>query len=214
MQRIVLGLAALLVAGIAAGAAFFAYDQFLRPRDEPVSPAQVNTGSMQLGGGFTLTDHTGQRVSSAELIDGPTLIYFGYTFCPDICPITLAKMKRLYGALGERRAQDLAVVFVSVDPERDTREKLAGYVPGFDRRFYGVRAEGESLVAAKRSFAVTSRTRQASAPGGEAGFYYVDHTGSIFLVDEHRRLRVVHPVDAPVEDLTADVRALLAEGRG
>lgn len=186
-------LAALLALAACSGGARF--------RGEPVEPATPAR--------LTGVNWDGEAFDLAGLEERVAVVFFGYTYCPDVCPMTLAKMKRLYGELGDGTAEDVAVVFVSVDPERDTGGKLAGYVPGFDRRFYGVRAEG--LVAAKGSFGVTSSARAPTARGGEPGFYFVDHTGSIFLVDEARRLRVVHPAEAPVEDVAADVRALLAE---
>ena len=79
------------------------------------------------------------------------IVFFGYSYCPDVCPMTLAKMKQLYGKLGER-AEDVSVVFVSVDPYRDSVDKLANYVPNFDERFYGIRLEQEELDVAQDSF--------------------------------------------------------------
>lgn len=152
----------------------------------------------------------GSRFDLASLDHDVAVVFFGYTFCPDVCPITLARMKRLYGELGERRAERVAVVFVSVDPERDSLAKLAEYVPGFDPRFFGVRAEGDELTAAKSSFGVSARNLEPAA-GGDPDFYFVDHTGSMFLLDDERRPRVIHPFEAELADVVADVETLLAE---
>lgn len=174
------------------------------PAEDPGS------GVVEIGGPFRLTDQHGQRVAAKDFQGQWMLVYFGYTFCPDVCPITLARMKRLYGALGEERAERVAVVFVSVDPERDSLAKMAEYVPGFDPRFYGVRAEGDELAAAKSAFGVSARNVEPGA-GRDAGFYFVDHTGSMFLLDDERRTRVIHPFEADLADVVADVRTLLTE---
>lgn len=167
----------------------------------------------------------GEAFDLAGLDHRVAVVFFGYTLCPDVCPMTLAKMKRLFGELGGEVAKleeepgeepaQVAVVFVSVDPRRDTREKLAQYVPAFDGGFYGVHVAGPELEAAKRSFGVSARSRAAGArAGGEPGSYFIDHTGSIFLLDRLGRPRVAHPAEARLEDLAADVAALLAEARG
>src|SRR5262245_61207102 len=101
---------------------------------EPAPQPAELTGVNWDGKPFRLSEHRGKV----------TVLFFSYTYCPDVCPFTLAKMKQLSRALGGRAA-DLDVVFASVDPRRDTVEKLALYVPGFDRRFYGLRLEPDEI---------------------------------------------------------------------
>src|SRR5262245_58947626 len=91
----------------------------------------------------------GRRFDLGDLRGRVAVVFFGYTFCPDICPFALAKMKRVVAELGPA-ADGLDVVFASVDPQRDTVEKLAGYVPSFDRRFYGLRLEPPEVDAVAR----------------------------------------------------------------
>ena len=137
-----------------------------------------------------------------------TVVFFGYTSCPDVCPVTLAKMRALTHRLGDR-ADEVAVVFVSVDPARDTVEKLAHYVPAFDRRFYGVRLEGGALRATTEAWGVAVEKRFPPRDGARPTTYYIDHTGSFFVLDRAGRLRLRYPVDAPMEDVLADVEYLL-----
>lgn len=207
MQRIVLGLAALLVAGIAAGAAFFAYDQFLRPRDEPVSPAQVNTGSMQLGGGFTLTDHTGQRVSSDALIDGPTLIYFGYTFCPDICPVDVANMAQAVELL-KARGVEVTPVFITIDPARDTPEAMRYYVEAMGAGMVGLTGSPEEIRAAADAYKVYYEKVELE---DSAAGYLMNHTTFTYLVTPEG-VEAVFRNKFPPEEIAGAVEKLLARG--
>lgn len=144
---------------------------------------------------FRLSDQRGRVV----------ILFFGYTSCPDVCPMTLSRMKRLYGELGVR-SDDVAVVFISVDPDRDAPEKLATYVPGFDDRFYGLYLEGDSLDAVTEAYDVVVKLH---APRSRGGYYAVDHTGTLFVIDPEGMLRVNFAHDAAVEDVLPDVLQLL-----
>jgi protein SCO1 len=151
----------------------------------------------------------GERFRLADLDGRVAIVFFGYTFCPDVCPFTLAKLKQLYARLGDR-AGDLAVVFVSVDPRRDSVEKLASYVPNFDRRFYGLRLEADELAAVQEDWDVIVQYGQPREGPGTDSFYYVDHTGTYFVVDRDGNLRLTYPPDVDVETLLPDIEALLA----
>ena len=123
MMKPVLATATIVVAGSLAVAGWFA----LQPSSSGhVSPAMVNADGAAIGGPFELTTHTGARITADELIDGPTLIYFGYTFCPDICPVDTQIMVDAVDLLAER---GIAVkpVFITIDPERDTPKELSYY---------------------------------------------------------------------------------------
>jgi len=141
---------------------------------------------------FRLSDQQGKVV----------LIFFGYTFCPDVCPLTLADLKRLSTQLGEQ-AQDLAVVFVTVDPERDTQEQMAAYVSAFDPAFYGVRLEGEMYEATKKAYGIYVEKR--AADNGDADNYLVDHTGAIYVIDKEGKLSETFGHDAGTEAMLPDV---------
>ena len=151
------------------------------------------------GSPFRLRDHQGQVV----------LIFFGYTFCPDVCPLTLADFNALYQRLGAQ-ADNVAMVFVTVDPERDTLEKLASYIPAFNKNFYGVRLEGEAFDAMKTAYGVYVEKRAVEGtdiPGG----YFVDHTGIIYLVDKQGNLGEVFPPNSNADFMQADVEYWLGQ---
>ncbi len=149
-----------------------------------------------------------QPFDLADLQGSVAVVFFGYSYCPDVCPLTLAKMKQVFGRLGDR-ADDVAVVFVSVDPTRDSVEKLASYVPNFDERFYGLRLEQEELEAVQEEFDLAVQYGQPKAGPGSDTFYYVDHTGSYFVFDREGALRLRHPPNATVDDILPDIEALL-----
>ncbi|HSR69549.1 MAG TPA: SCO family protein [Acidobacteriota bacterium] len=150
------------------------------------------------------TNWDGEPFRLEDLKGKVSLVSFGYTFCPDVCPFTLAKLKQLSRDLGEDK-DSLAVVFVSVDPQRDTVDKLAQYVPGFDPSFYGIHLEQGSMRKMLETFGVIVQF----GPPGDNGFYYVDHTPDIYLFDSGGKLRLRFPPNAKVDRMLADVRKLV-----
>lgn len=161
--------------------------------------------------GLVGTNWDGATVDLADLDDRVRVVFFGYTFCPDVCPMALAKMKQLSNGLGES-ARDLAVVFVSVDPNRDTVEKMSRYVPGFDQRFYGLHLEPTELSDTADGFGVTIRYGRPP-DGGDGNRYLVDHTGTFFVIDRAGRLRLTFPPGAMTDDMLPDIEYLLNEDR-
>lgn len=164
---------------------------------EEITPAAEIAGPNWDGSEFKLSDHRGEV----------SVVMFGYTYCPDVCPITLSKLQKVNRQLGD--PDELNVVFVSVDPERDSLDKLAGYVPNFDREFYGVYLDGAGLQEVMDGYSVVSEKRETGA--ADPSFYYVDHTSTLFVVDRHGDLRLRIPMNAPVEDMAADLEVLLLE---
>lgn len=171
---------------------------------QPVSP--VKSAPPLVG-----TNWDGSPFSLGDLEGKVAVISFGYTFCPDVCPFTLFRLKQLYQQLGEK-AEDVAVVFVSVDPHRDTMEKLADYVPGFDRRFYGLRLEFDELDTVSEDWDLTVQYGQPKDGPGTNSFYYVDHTGTLFVTDRKGQLRLTFPANATAENYLPDIQTLLDEG--
>jgi protein SCO1/2 len=132
------------------------------------------------------------------------LVYFGYTNCPDICPTTLARAaeaKRLMGSSGD----DLQVLMVSVDPERDTQEALAQYMAFFDDSFLGVTGPVEALDRVATLYGIYVKRNEGTAESG----YTVDHTGTLMAIDPDGYLRVIYPNDVSADALASDLRALL-----
>lgn len=169
---------------------------------DPIIDAPEIVGIQQDGSPFRLSDLQGK----------PALIFFGYTFCPDICPTTLGTMTQVMAQLG-RRADDLAVVFISIDPERDTPERLAAYIMAFDERFYGVHLDAAALQQATSDYGVYAEKRTLDEAASSAD-YFMDHTGWIYVVDAQGRLREIFANDAPAETIAPDVRALMARAQG
>lgn len=116
------------------------------------------------------------------------LLFFGYTFCSDVCPLTLAEMKAVVAELGED-AKNVAVVFVSTDPERDTPERLAPYMQAFDPSFYGVNVPLEALDAVKKDYGVYAEKRFLENSQSTTD-YLIDHTGWTYLIDGVGNLRL------------------------
>jgi protein SCO1/2 len=130
-----------------------------------------------IGGPFTLTDQHGNTVTEAALNGRPSAIFFGYTFCPDVCPTTLFEMTGWLDKLGPD-AEKLSVYFVSVDPERDTRETLAEYLTAFDPRITGLTGTPEAVAEIVKGYRVYARKVPL-----DSGGYVMDHTATIYLLD-------------------------------
>lgn len=137
------------------------------------------------------------------------LLFFGYTTCPDVCPLTLAKMQTVEKDLGEQ-AEDVEVVFVTVDPERDTVEKLSEYIPAFDSSFYGVRLDEATLAVVKKAYGIyVEEVIDESETTAEA--HMVDHGSYTLLIDQQGNWRVVYSYDIDATEIAEDIRYLLTE---
>lgn len=132
--------------------------------------------SLPYGGPFTLTDHNHHPITDRDLHGEYLLIYFGYTFCPDICPTSLAKMSAAIKRLGVK-ADKVRPVLISVDPERDTPERLGAYAKAFHPRMLGLTGSREQIDQLVDSYYAIYRIHQT-----EEGEYLVDHTGHMYLV--------------------------------
>lgn len=168
--------------------------------DQP-RPVHNANGTNQLGEDFQLDQHKGKYV----------LVNFGYTFCPDICPLTLSEMAQFYRALEEeapRLLDELEVLFITVDPKRDTPEQLEKYVGAFHDAFMGVYIEDEAeLETTKAAFAVFSEIAQGSDPDSDD--YFVDHTGGIIVLNPEGEWVLYFPHDVKSDVILADMVALL-----
>jgi protein SCO1/2 len=159
------------------------------------------------GRDFALTDHNGKTRTLADFRGKVVVVFFGYTRCPDVCPTTLADLKVAKEQLGEE-GKRLQVLFVTVDPERDTRQVLASYVPAFDPSFLGLYGDAAATSRVAKEFKVFYQ----KAPGKTPDSYSVDHTSASYVFDPQGRLRLlVRPGNVP--NLVADLKTLL-EARG
>ncbi|MGH1479279.1 MAG: SCO family protein [Geminicoccales bacterium] len=142
-----------------------------------VTPPQT-TGRALIGGPFTLTDHSGARVSEQTFAGQFTLIFFGYTYCPDVCPTELQTMTDALGLLGQK-AERVTPIFVTVDPERDTVEQMASYVANFHSRLVGLTGTEQDI----RDMAKTFRIYYAKAENYDPGTdYLMSHSSIVYLM--------------------------------
>jgi protein SCO1/2 len=155
---------------------------------------------------FTLTAHTGERISLSDFRDHVTLLYFGYTYCPDICPTTLANLAQAKEKLG-RAGNQVQVLMISVDPARDTAEALARYVTSFDSTFIGLTGTPEEIAAVASPMGIFYEKQEGTIETG----YLVDHTASVLVIDKAGYLRLVFSLDTPSEDIAADLLYLARE---
>jgi protein SCO1/2 len=162
----------------------------------------IDLTGASFGRDFRLADPQGRERSLADFRGRVVLLFFGYTQCPDVCPTALLRARAVrerLGPLGDR----LQVVFVTVDPERDTAELMAAYTGAFGEGVVGLRGDAEATAAAAREFKVI----YAKVPSGST--YTVDHTALSYLFDPQGRLRVALGHGLAVEDFEHDIRQLI-----
>ena len=157
-----------------------------------------------IGGPFTLTDQNGNTVTEADLQGHPTAIFFGYTFCPDVCPTTLFEMSTYLEQLGPD-GDRLKVYFVSVDPERDTQEVLSEYLQAFDPRITGLTGTREQVDEILEEYRVFSR-KVESETGGP---YLMDHTATVYLLDENGNFTSTLAYQEPEDTAMKKLRNLI-----
>jgi protein SCO1/2 len=138
------------------------------------------------------------------------LLFFGFTSCPDICPAELANLAAVYRELGTA-ANNLQVALITLDPERDTPERLASYVQAFNPTFTGLYAEQSILAPILKEYGVFAERRDL--PGSALG-YTIDHSGFVYLIDKSGRWRAIFAHGTPVADIVSDVRFFLRERGG
>lgn len=154
---------------------------------------------------FALTDQDGQPFNLSSQRGKVTVFFFGYTFCPDVCPLTLSTWKRVHDALGADTTQ-VGFVYITVDPERDSQEKLKAHLSIFSPDFTGLTGSPEALREVYAEFGVYAE-KETIATG--ASGYLVNHTTRMFVVDQNGVLRLLISHDAPVADVVHDIRLLL-----
>ncbi len=155
--------------------------------------------------GFALTDHTGKPRTLADFRGKVVVVFFGYTHCPDVCPTTMVELKQVMQALGPDAAK-VQVIFITLDPERDTQQVLSQYVPAFDPSFLGLYGDPATTLKTAKDFKVFYEKRAGTSPGS----YTIDHTAASFAFDTQGRLRLYVKHDQ-IATLADDIRTLLKE---
>ena len=188
------------------GAALFAVSLSACSPTAPTFQGADVTG-VSFGRDFHLTDHTGMPRSLADFRGKAVVIFFGYTQCPDYCPTTMSELAAAMTKLGSDAAR-VQVLFITVDPERDTRELLAQYVPAFNPTFLGLYGDAAATAATAKEFKVLYQKE----PGPTPGTYTMDHSAGTFVYDPQGRLRVFEAYGKGPDVLAHDIRAVLASG--
>jgi protein SCO1/2 len=155
-------------------------------------------------GGFTLLDHTGKQRTLADFKGKVVAIFFGYTQCPDVCPTTMAEMAAVMKALGSQ-ADQVQVLFITLDPERDKQELLAQYVPAFHPSFIGLYGDKAATDKVAKEFKVFYQ----KSPGKEPGSYTVDHSSASYIFDKQGNVRLYVRHGQGPEPIVHDIKLLL-----
>ncbi|MCY1240518.1 Cytochrome oxidase Cu insertion factor, SCO1/SenC/PrrC family [Cupriavidus oxalaticus] len=164
------------------------------------------SGAADFGKDFSLPDHNGKVRTIADFKGKAVVMFFGYTHCPDVCPTTMAELKAVMEQLGPD-ADRVQVLFVTVDPERDTQALLAQYVPAFDPRFLGLRPADD---AALQKLAKDFKVFYAKVPGSSPNNYTVDHSAGSYVFDPEGRLRLFIRHGQGPEPIAHDLKQLLS----
>lgn len=160
---------------------------------------------LSIGGPFALTDQNGQPFSSESLKGKPTLLYFGYAYCPDACPTALLLMETAIEKLGDDATKKVNLVFVTVDPERDTPKLLKGYVGNFGPTFVGLTGTPEQISQAARAY----RVFYQKVPSKDDGPYLMDHSSIIYVLNSNGRVATFFTHEAKADAIAAAVQRLL-----
>ncbi|MBI4183213.1 MAG: SCO family protein [Proteobacteria bacterium] len=202
-QLALLGLAGLAAVAVVAGALYV-----LKPADRPRAsfPEVTVAPGLQIGGPFTLTDHRGRRVTERDFLGRFMLIYFGYTYCPDVCPMELTTMIEAIDRLGVAGSR-VVPILITVDPARDTPAALADYVTLFDSRLVGLTGSEADIAAAAKAYRVV----YAKAKGEGGADYLMDHSAFLYLMGPDGRFRAMFRHGAKPEELAAAIAQNLGD---
>lgn len=190
---------ALVGAGVVAAAALIGIGEY-RMISQGEAPSVAAGG---IGGAFSLVDFNGKPFTDRDLLGKPAMVYFGFTYCPEVCPTTLTHMSAWLQALGPLAA-DLRAVFVTVDPERDTPAKMKEYLSGFDPRIMGLTGTPAQIAVIARDYKVYYK--KVPLAGGS---YTMDHSSLVYLMDAKGQLAGLISYDEPEAKAVAALRALV-----
>lgn len=154
---------------------------------------------------FELVTAQGQPFRLSDQQGHIVMLFFGYTSCPDICPTTLSEARRVLEDLGAD-GMDIRYVFVTVDPERDTPDKLGSYIASFHPAIVGLTGDPTTLAAVQRDYGVVAERQELE---GSAIGYIINHTARVFLVDQQGNLRLSYAYGTPTSDIVSDLRQLV-----
>lgn len=172
-------------------------------------PAPFNATDLtgtQIGTDFALSDHYGKSRRLSDFAGKALVMFFGYTQCPDVCPTTLTKMREVMNLMG-KDSERVQVVFVTVDPERDTKELLAQYVPSFHPSFIGLFGDSAATAAVAKEFKIFYQKQPGSSPTN----YTIDHSAGSYVFDPKGKLRLYIKHGDSATQIAEDLQRLLRE---
>lgn len=172
---------------------------------KPLSFQNTDVTGLDYAREFSLTDHTGKPRTLADFKGKVVVLFFGYTQCPDVCPTTMAEMANAMQQLGPQ-ADQVQVLFVTLDPERDKPALLAQYVPAFDQRFLGLYGDAAATARVAKEFKVF----YAKVAGSTPDSYTIDHTAGTYIFDRSGKLRLFVRHGQPASTIVHDIRQLLS----
>ena len=202
MTRFYAGLAAALVAAFLGGSAYYLI--FGRDDDAFAQCRSSQVAGGDIGGPFTLVGTDGQTVTEKEVLAKPALVYFGYTFCPDVCPLDMARNVEAVDIL-EERGFDVTPVFISIDPERDTPEALADYARNLHPKLVALTGSLDQVKAASQAY----KTYFSKQPADDE-FYLVDHSTMTYLMLPGGRFADFYRRDIAADQMAESVSCFLA----
>ncbi|GAB4423439.1 MAG: SCO family protein [Anaerolineales bacterium] len=173
-------------------------------------PAQLRGGVLNPAlpaENFTLTRHDGSQFELAQYRGKIVLLFFGYTSCPDVCPATMAELRQAISELDEEDAAQVQVVFVAVDPDRDTPERIQEYVGHFHPDFIGLSGSLDELQTVWNAYGVYREVEESDSALG----YLVSHTARVYLIDKAGNLRLAYAFGTPPDDIAHDLKILVQE---
>lgn len=153
---------------------------------------------------LTLTDHTGQLRTMSDFAGKAVVLFFGFTHCPDVCPTTMLDLKNTMKLLGDQ-SDEVQVLFVTVDPERDTQEVLAQFAPSFDERFLGLRGGLQETAETLGNFKIYF----AKVPSEDKASYTIDHSAGMYGFDKQGKVRLYFRYGQKPAELASDIKQLL-----
>lgn len=200
MKKPIVIIPAAVLLGLAIAALAYLAWNWLRPPDLHGMMLQAHQRAQD----FSLTDASGKVVKLSDFRGKVVLLYFGYTFCPDVCPATLAQVSEAMKQLGSD-ADRVQLIMISVDPERDTPAEVQSYAAAFDPRFLGLTGDLDTLTRISTQFGVVFQKH----PGSEATGYLIDHTATLTVVDRDGYARLILPFGVVGADIASDMRYML-----
>jgi protein SCO1/2 len=186
----------LVLGAFLAGLVLFSTIVFIVSGRSPIPPALKSS----VGGPFQLIDHNGKPVTDQDMKGRPFLVFFGFTHCPDVCPTTLFEVSEILRALGND-GHGLRALFVTVDPTRDTPEKLKEYLSSFDPRLIGVTGDEAAIKAMEKAYRVYAKKVPL-----DSGGYTMDHTAIVYLMDKDGRFVAPFNMKRRPAEAAADLR--------